>query len=181
LKKRSSKILRITQLGEPVLRARSKRVAKPTAAETQLLIADMLVTMKKAQGVGIAAPQVNVGLQLFIVAPEPSSRYPNAPQIPPVPMINPKLVRHSRATISDWEGCLSIPGIRGKVPRYQWVDVQFTATDGKRLQARLTDFVARIFQHEFDHICGQVFLDRVADTRTLMVESEYRKLWAPKS
>jgi peptide deformylase len=173
----SSKILRITQLGEPVLRERSKRVAKPAAPDIQRLIADMLVTMKKAQGVGIAAPQVNASLQLFIVAPEPSSRYPKAPRIPPVAMINPRLVRHSKALITDWEGCLSIPGIRGKVLRYQWVEIEFTTAAGQRMTARLTDFVARIFQHEFDHICGRVFLDRVADTRTLMVESEYRKLW----
>ena len=172
-----AKIRRITQLGEPVLRVKSKRIAKPVSPEIQQLIADMLVTMKKARGVGIAAPQVNVGQQIFIVAPEPSSRYPNAPQIPPVAMINPQLISHSKKTITDWEGCLSIPGIRGRVPRYKQVDIEFTAANGKRMRARLTDFVARIFQHEFDHICGRVFLDRVQDTRTLMVESEYRKLW----
>ncbi len=91
-------------------------------------------------------------------------------------MINPKLVRHSAKTVTDWEGCLSIPGLRGRVPRYQAVEVEFTARDGRRLRAEMTDFIARIFQHEFDHICGRVYLDRVKDTRTFMTEAEYRKL-----
>ena len=172
------RVLRITQLGEPVLRANAKPVGNPVAPHIQTLIADMIATMKKADGVGIAAPQVGVGLRLFIVAPEPSARYPKAPRVPPVAMINPKLVGHSKATITDWEGCLSIPGIRAKVPRYKTVDIEFTAANGKQYRARLTDFIARIFQHEFDHIGGHVYLDRVRDTRTFMTEAQYRKLWA---
>ena len=156
---RRPKILRITQLGEPVLRARAKPVAHPASPESRQLVQDMIATMKKAQGVGIAAPQVNVGVRMFIVAPEPSARYPKAPQIPPVAMFNPKLIRHSKATVTDWEGCLSIPGLRAKVPRYKRVDIEFTGIDGKIYRARLTDFVARIFQHEFDHICGDVYLN----------------------
>lgn len=138
----------------------------------------MIATMKKAQGVGIAAPQVGVGLQLFIVAPEPSVRYPKAPRMAPVAMINPKLVKHSKTMVTDWEGCLSIPGLRARVPRYQKIEIEFTARDGRRLRAELTGFIARIFQHEFDHIQGRVYLDRVRDTRTFMTESEFRKLWA---
>jgi len=172
------KILRITQLGEPVLRARSQPIKKPVSPEITQLIANMMVTMKKAKGVGIAAPQVNVGRQIFIVAPEPSTRYPQAPHLPPIAMMNPRVIKRSKAMITDWEGCLSIPGIRAKVPRYKSLDIEFTAVNGQRVRARLTDFVARIFQHEFDHICGHVFLDRVRDTRTFMVESQYRKMWA---
>ena len=137
----------------------------------------MLVTMKKAQGVGIAANQVGVGKRLFIVAPEPSERYPKAPQMVPVVMINPKLVRHSKKRVTDWEGCLSIPGLRARVPRYHAVEIEFTARDGSLRQAELTGFIARIFQHEFDHINGMVSVDRVRDTRTFMTESEFRKLW----
>ena len=135
----------------------------------------MIATMKKAQGVGIAANQVGVGLRVFIVAPSPNRRYPTAPRRPPVAMVNPKLLAHSRHMTLDWEGCLSIPGIRGIVPRYQWVEIDYTAPDGRRVRQRLTNFVARIFQHEFDHINGRVFLDRVQDTRTLMTDREYAR------
>ncbi len=170
------RILRITQLGEAVLRRISKNVPWPLSRAHDRLIDDMISTMKKARGVGIAAPQVGAGLNLFIVAPEPSVRYPRAPHMAPVAMINPKLVRKSKKMVTDWEGCLSIPGLRGRVPRYHAIEIEFTARDGRRLRGKLTGFVARIFQHEFDHINGHVYLDRVKDPRTFIMETEYRKL-----
>jgi len=166
----------ITQLGNPVLRQVAKSVPLPLSKAHGRLIDQMIATMKKARGVGIAAPQVGVGLRLFIVAPEPSVRYPKAPKMPPVAMINPQLVRHSKKMATDWEGCLSIPGLRARVPRYQSVEIEFTARDGRRLAGKLSGFVARIFQHEFDHINGMVFVDRVTDTRTFMTEPEFRKV-----
>lgn len=174
--KRKGKVLPITQLGEPVLRARTKAVRKIDSADFQNFIEDMIVTMRKAQGVGIAANQVGVGLQAFIVAPQPSVRYPKSPQIVPIAMINPKLVKRSAKMVTDWEGCLSIPGVRAKVPRHHEIEIEFTDRSGKRLMAKLSGFVARIFQHEFDHINGNVYLDRVKDTRTFMTEREYRKM-----
>jgi peptide deformylase len=170
------KILRITQLGEPVLRRASKTVSLPLSRSKNRLIEEMIATMKKAKGVGIAAPQVNVGLRMFIVAPEPSVRYPQAPKMAPVVMINPVLVKRSKKIVTDWEGCLSIPGLRARVPRYHAIEIDFTARDGRRLRGKLSGFVARIFQHEFDHINGRVYLDRVTDTRTFMTEAEFRKL-----
>jgi len=172
------KILKITQLGEPVLRRVSKSVPFPLSKARDRLIDDMIATMKKARGVGIAAPQVGVGLRLFIVAPEPSARYPKASRMAPVAMINPVLLKHSRKMVTDWEGCLSIPGLRGRVPRYQSIEIEFTARDGRRLQGKLNGFVARIFQHEFDHINGMVYVDRVQDTRTFMTEREHRRTLA---
>lgn len=171
----AKRILSITQLGHPVLRHVSKPVPLPLSKAHNRLIDDMMATMKKAKGVGIAAPQVGVGLRLFIIAPEPSARYPNALRMPPVAMINPVLMKHSKKMVTDWEGCLSIPGLRGRVPRYQSVDIEFSARDGRRLRGKLSGFVARIFQHEFDHINGMVYVDRVKDTRTFMTESEFRK------
>jgi peptide deformylase len=170
--------MRITQLGEPVLRQVAKPITKVKRRELEQLIGEMIKTMRKAKGVGIAAPQVGKSLRLFIVAPEPSVRYPNAPKIPPIAMINPVLVSHSKATHKMVEGCLSIPGIRGEVPRYNQVRIRFYTPAGQVKEAILKGFVARIFQHEFDHINGKVYLDRVVDTRTLMTESEYRKLLA---
>ncbi len=176
MKKNKGRLLPITQLGRPVLRRSLKPVGSLTPAVARLLD-DMIVTMKKAQGVGIAANQVGVDKRIFIVAPEPSVRYPRAPKWPPLAMINPALLRASKEMETGWEGCLSIPGIRGRVPRHRWVEIAFTTDAGIRRRARLAGFVARIFQHEFDHINGRVYLDRVRDTRTLMTETEYRKLF----
>lgn len=167
--------LAITQLGQPVLRKKAKPVAKPASRRTLLLIRQMLKSMREADGVGIAAPQVGKSLRIFIVAPQPNTRYPHAPSIPPIAMINPVLKSHSKNRIVDWEGCLSIPGIRGRVPRYKRIEIEFTLPSGERRSAVLTNFIARIFQHELDHINGMVFLDRVEDTRTLMTEAQYRK------
>ncbi len=167
-------IFRITQLGEPVLRKVGKPVKLPPK-ELAALAKNMILTMRKAQGVGIAAPQVGKSLRLFIVAPESSVRYPKSPDnIPPVAMINPVLVRASKKMVTDWEGCLSVPGIRARVPRHHAVEIEFTLLDGRRMKGKLSGFVARIFQHEFDHINGMVFLDRVKDTRTFMTEAQYR-------
>jgi peptide deformylase len=168
-------IYAITQLGQPVLRRKAPPVSKKALGKLRPLIKDMLQTMHKARGVGIAAPQVGKSLRLFIVAPQPSVRYPHAPRMKPVAMINPRLIKHSGAMNSGWEGCLSIPGIRGQVPRYTKIHIEFTSETGDLRKAVLTGFVARIFQHEFDHINGHVFLDRVRNTRTLMTEREYRK------
>jgi len=170
-----ARILPITQLGEPVLRKVSRPVRSATSPAIRRLVADMIVTMKKAKGVGIAAPQVGVGRRLFVVAPQPSARYPHAPTMAPVAMINPRLVSHSKETVTGWEGCLSIPGLRGRVPRYKTVDIEFTGLDGRRYRGQLKNFVARIFQHEFDHINGRVYVDRVPDTRTFITEREYRR------
>jgi peptide deformylase len=172
-------IFPITQLGNPVLRAKARPVKKMRRAELERLIRDMIRTMRKARGVGIAAPQVGKSLRLFIVAPRPSVRYPKAPRLAPIAMINPRLIAASKSRNTGWEGCLSIPGIRGKVPRYSQVKIRFQTPSGDQKQAILTGFVARIFQHEFDHINGKVFLDRVEDTRTLATEREYRSLFRP--
>ena len=168
------RVLPITQIGNPILRERSVALSKLTPAD-QRLIDDMIATMKKTQGVGIAAPQVGVSKRIFIVAPTPSVRYPKSPLLPPIALINPRLLKHSASVETNWEGCLSIPGIRGRVPRWRSVEIEFITREGRKVRARLKGFVARIFQHEFDHINGMVFLDRVKDTRTLTTEREYRK------
>jgi peptide deformylase len=121
----------------------------------------------EANGVGIAAPQVGVSQQLMIIASRPNERYPHAPLMEPTPMINPKILSHSSEMIKDWEGCLSVPGIRGLVPRYQAVEVEYLSKDGRIERQMLTDFIARIFQHEYDHLQGKVFLERVESPEDL--------------
>ncbi|HEY9643824.1 MAG TPA: peptide deformylase, partial [Coleofasciculaceae cyanobacterium] len=133
----------------------------------------LMATLVSSNGVGIAAPQVAAPYQLLIVASRPNPRYPHAPAMQPTVMINPQLLSHSPAVVKDWEGCLSVPGIRGLVPRYQAIEIEYTTADGSLQRQTLTDFVARIFQHEFDHLNGQVFLDRVESVQDLITDQEY--------
>lgn len=168
-------ILQIIQLGDPILRSPAQVIDDIWDERIQKLINDLMATVGQANGVGIAAPQVALSYRLFIVASRPNPRYPNAPQMEPTPMINPKILAHSTEVVKKWEGCLSIPGIRGNVPRYQAIEVEYTNRDGKLQKQELTDFVARIFQHEHDHLDGIVFLDRLESMQDIMTEQEYQK------
>lgn len=167
-------LLQISQLGHPVLRAKAKEVEDVADPDIQALIDDMIATCLDVDGVGIAAPQVYRSLRLFIVASRPNARYPSAPAMEPMAMINPTILSASTEMEKGWEGCLSIPGIRGHVPRHRWLTLSFTTREGGREEKVLDGFLARIVQHEFDHIEGRVFLDRT-DPRDLITEKEYQK------
>ncbi len=169
----------IAQLGRPVLRQTARPVADPADPALQALIEDLLVTMAEADGVGIAAPQLFEPLALFIVASRPNPRYPSAPAMEPLVMINPEIVHASTETETGWEGCLSIPGLRGLVPRSREVTVRYLDRHGVSREETFTGFVARIVQHEYDHIHGTVFLDRVPSTRDLATEREYLRILSP--
>lgn len=170
-----AEILQILQLGNPVLRERSQVVENVKDDRIQQLIDNLIYTVQQANGVGIAAPQVAMGDRLFVVASRPNLRYPQAPTMEPTAMIDPRIIASSTETVKDWEGCLSVPGIRGLVPRSRSIEIEYTSRDGKLHRQELTDFVARIFQHEYDHLDGIVFLDRVESTQELMTEDEYQK------
>lgn len=171
--------LTISQLGDPVLRQTAEPIEQVEAAWVQQLIHEMMTTLVDSNGVGLAAPQVGQSYRLLIVASRPNPRYPNAPTMQPTAMINPVLIAHSDEQVKDWEGCLSVPGIRGLVPRYRTIEIEFTTQDGQRQRQELTDFVARIFQHEFDHLNGLVFLDRLETVQDLITEQEYMKRIVP--
>ena len=171
----SSSSLEIVQLGNSALRDIAQPVYGIHDAEVQTLIDKLLATMVQGNGVGIAAPQVGRSLRIIIIASRPNPRYPNAPTMEPMVMVNPHLLSHSEETALGWEGCLSIPGLRGLVPRYRAIEVEYMNRDGSIERQDLTDFVARIFQHEFDHLGGKVFLDRVEKVQDLMTEQEYLK------
>ena len=175
-----SEKLSIIQLGNPILRQKAEFVKQVKSDNIQKLIDDLLTTVSDANGVGIAAPQVAVGYRVFIVASRPNLRYPNAPLMEPTAMINPKIVAHSDEIVKDWEGCLSVPGIRGLVPRYRKIEVEYIDRNGNLVNQQLTDFVARIFQHEYDHFEGLVFLDRVESTFDIVTEQEYQNLMFEK-
>ena len=166
----------ISQLGQPFLRQETARIGDPADPLIQALIGDMLATMTEAGGVGIAAPQVYEPLRLFIVASRPTPRYPQAPAMAPTAMLNPEILWRSDETEEGWEGCLSVPGIRGLVPRSLRIGVRYLSRRGEVCEEELSGFIARVFQHEHDHISGMVFLDRVANNRDLISEREYLRL-----
>ncbi|MEL6554957.1 MAG: peptide deformylase [Cyanobacteria bacterium J06621_11] len=168
-----TRTLNIAELGNPVLRSPTLPIENIQDAAIQGLIDDLIETAIQTNGVGIAAPQVSQSLQLFIVASRPNLRYLHAPVMTPTPMINPEILSFSDEKVLDWEGCLSVPGLRGQVLRSREIEVRYTDRQGKIQQKVFTDFVARIIQHEFDHINGKVFLDRVVSTQDLMSDAEY--------
>ena len=175
-----AKLLQIAQLGHPILRKKTPPVKEVRDSRIQNLIDDMIATVRDVDGVGLAAPQVYESKRLFIVASQPNPRYPNAPSMKPIAIINPKILSHSRAKEKDWEGCLSIPGIRGLVPRYKNIKTEYTTRDGKKKTQVFKGFIARIFQHEYDHLGGIEFLDRLETTKDAISEKEYQKLVAKK-
>ena len=165
----------IIKLGNPILRQKAVVVENVQDEKIQNLIDELITSVVQANGVGIAAPQIATSYRLFIVASRPNTRYPHAPEMQPTAMINPQIVANSLEVIKDWEGCLSVPGIRGLVPRYQTIEVEYTDRNGSSQKQELTDFIARIFQHEYDHLEGLVFLDRVENNQDLISEEEYQK------
>ncbi len=170
-----SKILQISEIGSPILRHKSDSIDLPDP-QIDSLIADLIVTANEANGVGIAAPQVAKSIRLFIVASRPSPRYPYAPTMEPTPMINPEIIDRSGELVSGWEGCLSVPGVRGLVLRDRTIKVRYLTQSGDLVQQELTGFVARIFQHELDHLDGILFPDRVPNPTDLITEAEYLKI-----
>ncbi len=166
----------IAQLGHPILRQVAEPVTTVAAPSVQSLIDDMLATVADVNGVGLAAPQVYESLRIFIIASRPNARYPRAPEMDPFAVVNPEIVLRSEETVKDWEGCLSIPGIRGLVPRSRAIRSRYMTRDGLIREEEFSDFVARIFQHELDHLDGTVFLDRLESSRDMVTEKEYIRL-----
>ena len=170
---RQPEIRQIVQLGNPILREQAQVISDLSSQTMQQLIVDLITTAKDAGGVGIAAPQIGVSLQLFIMASSPNSRYPNAPEMEPTAIFNPVIIESCGEVLKDWEGCLSVPGIRGLVPRPSQITTEFQTADGKKHRKQFEGFIARVFQHEFDHLIGLTFLDRVTDNKDLMSEQEF--------
>lgn len=169
------RLLQIAQLGHPVLR----QIAEPVHTiddSTQALIDDLFATSAEANGAGIAAPQIYVSLRVFILSIKPSPRHPHAPDMEDVAVINPEILSVSDETEKDWEGCLSVPGIRGKVPRPKQIRVRYQTREGTRVESDFSGFAARVFLHEFDHLQGLTWLDHVEDNRDIVSEKEYLKI-----
>ena len=170
------KVLEIAEMGNPVLRERASEIEDIHDPGVQNFIDDLIATGINANGVGIAAPQVNIPKRIFIMSSSPNIRYPNAPVMEPTAVINPEIISYSDETVKGWEGCLNIPGLRGLVPRHKAIRVKYVSRDGKNEETELSDFIARIFQHEYDHLNGVLFIDRLESNRDIITEREYMKL-----
>jgi peptide deformylase len=173
-------ILKVARMGHPVLRGRARALdrADIKSSSIQHLIDDMVETMEEYQGIGLAAPQVHEGVRVFIAGLQEDARSDDDdPAIVPVPLINPEIVPIGSEIVSDWEGCLSIPDIRGKVPRYRRVKVRALDREGARVELQLADLAARVVQHENDHLDGVLFFDRMKAFETLTFLDEYSKFW----
>lgn len=168
----------IIQLGNPILREQARPVDDFSSPEFHALLTTLESMMIEANGVGIAAPQIAESWQIIIIASRPTARYPNAPEMAPIVMVNPRFEILDATLHKDWEGCLSVPGVRALVPRYPAIKVDYQDNQGQSLEMELRDFPARVFQHEFDHLQGLVYLDRVENNRDIVAESEFFKLIA---
>ncbi len=169
-------ILKIAALGNPILRIPAEPVKNIQAPDIQRLIDDMIETMREYHGVGLAAPQVHRSLQIVTVEAEQDTGAPAAAA--PTILINPRIVPATERLEEDWEGCLSIPDLRGKVLRYTEIEIQALDRRGKPLTFTASDFFARVIQHECDHLIGTVFLDRMKGLETLTFLEEYGRYWA---
>ncbi len=166
--------LRIVELGDP----RLSRVARPVSCDDWNNLPEIIETMGTVMnllgGVGIAAPQIGIDLQVLIVASKPTSRYPTAPDLAPLVMVNPMINELSERLVGVWEGCLSVPGIRGKVTRPEALAIDYLDCNKQCQQISLEGFPARVFLHEYDHLIGKTFVDRVSSIADLVTEKVYQ-------
>jgi peptide deformylase len=173
-------ILKVARLGHPVLRrvAESVPVRDIARPELQRFIDDMVETMHEYDGVGLAAPQVHVSRRIAVIEVESHPRYPDMPKIPLTVIINPVLTPVGEETADDWEGCLSIPDLRGLAPCHTAVRLEAYGRKGERIELTAKDFFARVLQHETDHLNGKVYVDRMRDLSTLSHLQEWIRYWA---
>ena len=166
-------ILKVARMGHPVLRQRARPLDKATLRNPllQKLIDDMIETMHEYHGVGLAAPQVHEDICLFVglLDQEPT------PDSEAVAVVNPEIIPDGTDTKEGWEGCLSIPDIRGMVPRFTSITVKGLDRDGRPVELRLKDFAARVAQHETDHLDGVLFFDRMTSMQSLTYLDEYSR------
>jgi len=153
----------VLRMGHPVLRERAKPIERFGTPELRELLQDMKDTMAAKSGAGLAAPQIGVGQRLVIFGVEKNPRYPNAEEVPFTVLANPKLVMLTREVDEDWEGCLSVPGMRGIVPRYTKLRYSGFDIEGNPIEREAEGFHARVVQHECDHLDGILYPQRMTD------------------
>lgn len=171
----------IIRMGHPTLRRRARELTDAELGDPALaeLVSDMVDTLHHAGGIGLAAPQIDVPVRLAIIEiPGGTSRYGEIPAMPLTVFANPTIEVVDPASAGYWEGCLSVPGLRGWVERPQHVRVRATGLDRRPIDMVLTGFLATVFQHEFDHLDGVLYVDRMTDMTRLMFEEEFARFAA---
>ena len=177
-------ILKVARMGHPVLRARAKPLepADIKSPAIQQLVDDMFETMQEYQGVGLAAPQVHASVRLFVAGFAPKldddEDEEEDDRIPLMALINPEIAIVGDDTADDWEGCLSIPDIRGRVTRAREIKVKAFDRRGRRIELNARGFTARVIQHETDHLDGVLFFDRMRSFETLTFLDEFSRYWS---
>jgi peptide deformylase len=177
-------ILKVARMGHPVLRevAREVSVEEIRGPEMARLIDDMIETMKEYSGIGLAAPQVHKSIQLALIEfEEDNERYPDMGDQPLQVIFNPKTTILDSTEQAFWEGCLSVPEMRGLVHRPRKIRVDFLDRAGLPQSIEAEDFLATVFQHELDHLQGVLYVDKVRDPRNLSFLEEYRRYHLPKA
>jgi len=169
-------ILKVARMGHPVLRAKARPLDKSDikSAAIQRLIDDLIDTMVEYHGIGLAAPQVHESVRIFVAALDAAE---DGEEAEPVVLINPEIAVVGSDIVDDWEGCLSIPDIRGRVPRAREIRVRAFDRKGDRIELHAHDFPARVIQHETDHLDGVLFFDRMRSLETLTFLDEYSRYW----
>jgi peptide deformylase len=170
-------ILKVARLGHPVLRTKAHPipVEKIRSADVQRLIDDMVETMHEYDGAGLAGNQVHQLAQVAVIEVEANPRYPDAPVIPLTVVINPVVTPLTEEMEDGWEGCLSVPDMRGLVPRYTSVQLECYDREANRISLVAKDFFARVIQHETDHLNGIVYVDRMVDLSSLSFLAEWQR------
>ena len=183
-------ILKVARMGHPVLRAKARplEAAEIRSGEVQQLIDDMFETMAEYQGVGLAAPQIHESVRLFVAgiparaaADEDEDEDDDRDEMPLIALINPEITPVGREVSEDWEGCLSIPEIRGRVPRARQIVAKGYDRNGKRVEIKASGFSARVLQHETDHLDGVLFFDRMKSFETLTYLEEFGRYWSRRN
>jgi peptide deformylase len=174
-------ILKVARLGFPSLRAVAQAVPVDEIRSPgfQKLIDDMIETMHEYHGVGLAAPQIHLPIQLAVLEVQGHPRYPDMESVPLTVLINPEVTPTDAAKVDEWEGCLSIPDLRGLVPRFKEVRVRALERNAEPLEFVAREFHARVVQHETDHLRGEVYLDRMPDLRQLGFLDEWQRFLLP--
>ena len=168
-------ILKVARMGHPVLRTRARPLERDEIGtpRIQRLIDDMFETMDDSQGIGLAGPQVHESIRLFVAGVDDEDE-----TMPPVVVINPEITPIGSDVEEDWEGCLSIPDVRGRVPRATNIRVRALDRHGKSISMTSDGFPARVIQHETDHLDGVLFFDRMTSFESLTFLEEYSRYWS---
>lgn len=167
----------IVLIGEPGLRRPS--VPIPDAATARTVADRLLSVFRELKGAGLAAPQIGINMRAFLVEIRRTETFPDRPETPLYVVINPEIMSLDGPIEEGWEGCFSVPELMGRVPRHHRLRLRYTDLDGATCEETFEGYVARVFQHEYDHLDGVLFVDRMTSLESLTTDDNYRRFLAP--